>query len=161
MCYGSKSKKVNMTVVAVEQSHQAGGGGDGSPDGTGGSEDESFAGMFRRESPSDFSNPWLYFSGTLPLSLFVFVGMCTNRYIYILTGEELTKLARDYIKYIFGGTQSVRLKSAMVRWGLFYQSLTEKKEVDEYWLEKAILNTPTWWYDPEDFREAVRNCLWN
>lgn len=46
----------------------------------------------------------------------------------------------------------------MMKWGLFYKSLTEKKEVDEYWLEKAILNTPTWWYDPQDFRKAVRNC---
>lgn len=79
------------------------------------------------------------------------------QYIYILTGEELTKLARDYIKYLFGGSQSVRLKTAMVKWGQIYRSMTTKKEVDEFWLERAIMNTPTWWYDPEDLREALRN----
>ncbi|TKY69292.1 hypothetical protein E2542_SST05562 [Spatholobus suberectus] len=81
-------------------------------------------------------------------------------YIYILTGEELAKLARDYIKYLFGGTQTVRLKNAMYQWGQLYESMTAKKEEeDEYWLEKAILNTPTWGYDPADYREALINYL--
>lgn len=82
------------------------------------------------------------------------------QYIYILTGEELTKLARDYIKYLFGGSQSVRLKNAMHQWGQLYESMTaQQEEEDEYWLEKAILDTPTWWHDPADYREALKNYL--
>ncbi|TKY45398.1 hypothetical protein E2542_SST30640 [Spatholobus suberectus] len=113
------------------------GSGGGSPDGSGDSEDET--GIVGRKSPSDFSDPWLYIS--------------VHLYPH---GEELAKLARDYIKYLFGGTQTVRLKNAMYQWGQLYESMTAKKEEeDEYWLEKAILNTPTWGYDPADYREAL------
>ncbi|KAF7836374.1 uncharacterized protein G2W53_011233 [Senna tora] len=59
-------------------------------------------------------------------------------YICIISGEELTKLARDYIKYLYSGKQSVRLKRAMFKWGRIYRSLTEKV-VDKYCLEKTIL----------------------
>ncbi|RDX87363.1 hypothetical protein CR513_31170, partial [Mucuna pruriens] len=125
-----------------------GGGSSGSggndPDGFGESEDESFAGMWEEN-----------LQVILATLGFIFL------YIYIITGEELTKLARDYIKYLFGGSQTVRLKNAMYQLGLLYQSIKPVKveEEDEYWLEKAILNTPTWWHDPADYREALRNYL--
>ncbi|KAF7836373.1 uncharacterized protein G2W53_011232 [Senna tora] len=119
-----------------------GGGGGGGGEGPGGPEEESFGDMLDE---------------TLQVVLatcgFIFL------YIYILTGQELTKLARDYIKYIFGGSQSVRLKRVMSRWGYYYLSMTEKNMVDKYWLEKAILNTPTWWNDPDDYREVITNYL--
>lgn len=81
--------------------------------------------------------------------------MILLQYIYIITGEELTLLAKDYIKYLFGGSESVRLKEAMYYWRRFYRRLTEKKETDKYWLEKEIINTPTWWDSPEKYRRIA------
>lgn len=82
--------------------------------------------------------------------------MISLQYIYIISGEELTRLAKDYIKYLFGGTESVRLKRALYQWRSFYKMLTEKKETDKYWLEKEIINTPTWWDSPEKYRRMFR-----
>ncbi|XP_054813300.1 uncharacterized protein LOC129313937 [Prosopis cineraria] len=118
------------------------GGGSGSSEGPGGSEEESFGGMLDETLQA-------------ALATFGFIFL----YIYILTGEELAKLARDYIRYMFTGKQSVRLKRAMSQWGQYYLNITEKQVVDKYCLEKAILNTPTWWNDPEDYREVVMNYL--
>lgn len=77
------------------------------------------------------------------------------QYVYILSGEELTRLAKDYIKYTFGGAPSNRLKKAMYQWGRYYKKLTEKKVHDKYWLEKAIISTPTWFDSPEKYRRLV------
>lgn len=82
--------------------------------------------------------------------------MILLQYIYIISGEELTRLAKDYIKYLFGGTESVRLKRALNHWRRFYKQLTEKKETDKYWLEKEIINTPTWWDSPEKYHRMFR-----
>ena len=54
--------------------------------------------------------------------------MVSLQYIYIITGEEIARLAKDY-----------------------------KKVVDELWLEKAIINTPTWWDSPEKYRRLFRS----
>lgn len=79
--------------------------------------------------------------------------MILLQYIYIISGEELIRLAKDYIKYLFGGTESVRLKRAIYQWRRFYKKLTERKEeTDKYWLEREIINTPTWWDSPEKYR---------
>ncbi|XP_061339743.1 uncharacterized protein LOC133286356 [Gastrolobium bilobum] len=118
-----------------------GSGGGGGPDGPGGPEDENFAETFDEN-----------LQVALATLGFIFL------YIYILTGEEFTKLARDYIKYVFGGSQSVRLKSAMSKWEQFSE-MTETEEDDEYWLEEAIMDTPTWWYNPDDYYTAVNNYL--
>ncbi|XP_028755560.1 uncharacterized protein LOC114714939 [Neltuma alba] len=119
-----------------------GGGGGGDGGGAGGSEEESFGEMLDET-----------LQAVLATLGFIFM------YIYILTGEELAKLARDYIRYLFTGKQSVRLKRAMSQWGQYYLAITEKQAVDKYCLEKAILNTPTWWNDPDDYREVVLNYL--
>ncbi|KAF3553025.1 hypothetical protein F2Q69_00010594 [Brassica cretica] len=48
-------------------------------------------------------------------------------YTYIINGEELIKLARDYIRVY-----------------------------DEYWLEKAIINTPTWYDSPDKYKQVLK-----
>ncbi|KAF5452571.1 hypothetical protein F2P56_027551 [Juglans regia] len=116
-----------------------GGGGGGGGDASGGSEDEGLAGIVDE---------------TLQVILatigFIFM------YVYIINGEEMTRLAKDYIKYLFGGNQSARLRRAMYKWGRFYKKLTQKKKTDPLWLEKSIINTTTWWDSPEKYRRLVR-----
>ncbi|XP_072969247.1 uncharacterized protein [Typha angustifolia] len=104
-----------------------GSGGDGSGD----SEDEGLAGIFDE-----------LLQVILATIGFIFV------YIYMIRGEELTRLARDYIKYLFGARSSMRLKRAMYKWKKFYESITKKEVVRENWLERAIVVTPTWWHKP-------------
>ncbi|KAL5726119.1 hypothetical protein ACHQM5_009189 [Ranunculus cassubicifolius] len=70
-------------------------------------------------------------------------------YMYILQGEEIARLGKDYVKYIFTKKESVRLRRSLDKWSAFYDHLTRKEEVvEEDWLEREILNTPTWWHDP-------------
>ncbi|XP_015868613.3 uncharacterized protein LOC107406034 [Ziziphus jujuba] len=115
------------------------GGGGGGADGSGGSEDEGLAGIADETIQ-------------VILATLGFILL----YIYIISGEELTRLAKDYIKYLFGGSESVRLKRAMSHWRRLFRRLTEKKETDKYWLEKEIINTPTWWDSPEKYRRISR-----
>jgi len=75
----------------------------------------------------------------------------------LIRGAELTRLARDYIKYLFGGTASVRLTRAMVKWERFCQKFIRKEVVKEDWLEQAILATPTWWHKPQKLAEMMRD----
>ncbi|XP_058724498.1 uncharacterized protein LOC131595975 [Vicia villosa] len=112
-----------------------GGGGDGSPDGTGGFEDEDY----------DTRQVILASGGLIAF------------YIYLIKGKELQVLFLDYLKFLIGRGKSNRLQRVMVSWGRLYRSINQKRKTDEYFLEKAILGTPTWWYDPNDFRRAVRN----
>ncbi|CAI9783371.1 unnamed protein product [Fraxinus pennsylvanica] len=110
--------------------------GGGGGDGFGESEDESLSGML-----DEFMQVILATIG------FVFL------YIYIIDGADITVLARDYIKFLFGGQKSYRLKRAMYQWKKFFQMLTEKQEDDDpYWLEREILNTPTWYDSPDKYR---------
>ncbi|GAU37504.1 hypothetical protein TSUD_275560 [Trifolium subterraneum] len=76
-------------------------------------------------------------------------------YIYVINGVELTKLARDFIKYLLGGTQSVRLKRASYKWARFYKKIIGPTEVDENGLEKA----PTRWNITGLYRDVVRNYM--
>ncbi|CAI9760921.1 unnamed protein product [Fraxinus pennsylvanica] len=113
-----------------------GGSGGGGGDGFGESEDESLSGML-----DEFMQVVLATIG------FVFL------YIYIIDGADITVLARDYIKFLFGGQKSYRLRRAMYQWKMFFKMLTEKKEDDDpYWLEREILNTPTWYDSPVKYR---------
>lgn len=119
-----------------------GDGGGGGSGGFGESEDEGFSGILDE---------------TIQVILatlgFIFV------YIYIIDGAEIARLVKDYIKFLFGGRKSVRLTRALYQWERFWMKLTEKKEVDRFWLEKAIINTPTWWDHPEKYRLLLRAYL--
>ncbi|KAF9680244.1 hypothetical protein SADUNF_Sadunf06G0101200 [Salix dunnii] len=114
-----------------------GGGGDG---GSGESEDEGFVGIIDE---------------TMQVILatigFIFL------YVYIISGEELSRLANDYLKFLFGKGKSVRLKRAMNKWKKFFQSWNEKKEQDPFWLEREIINSRTWFDSPEKYKEIFRS----
>ena len=66
------------------------------------------------------------------------------QYTLMIGGEELTRLTRDYIKYLFGAKPSVRLTHSMEKWHKFYKRIARKGIVREDWLERKIVATPTW-----------------
>ena len=78
------------------------------------------------------------------------------QYIYLIRGAELTRLARDYIKYLFGRGATVRLRRAMVKWERFCGKFIRREEVREDWLERAIIATPTWWHNPRKLADMMR-----
>ncbi|KAF5960747.1 hypothetical protein HYC85_001956 [Camellia sinensis] len=118
-----------------------GGGGSGSGD-FGEPEDEGFAGIVDE-----------VLQVTLATIGFVFL------YIYIIEGEDITRLAQDVIKFVFSGRKSVRLKRLLYEWGMFFQRQTKKKEMREDWLECAIITTPTLYDSPEKYERILRSYL--
>ncbi|XP_074308394.1 uncharacterized protein LOC141643230 [Silene latifolia] len=109
-------------------------GGGGGGDGLGGSEEEGFGEILDETIQ-------------VILATLGFIFM----YVYIINGAEMTRLAKDYLSFLFGGRKSIRLTRAMYQWERFWKNLTAKKERDRFWLEKAIINTPTWWDSPEKY----------
>lgn len=91
----------------------------------------------------------------------IFSSTVLLQYIYIIRGEELTLLAKDYIRFLFRGSKSVRLRKTMNKWKRFFKRLAEKKNLggDKLWLERAIINTPTWFDSPEKYRQILRSHL--
>ncbi|KAL0352866.1 UNVERIFIED_CONTAM: hypothetical protein Sangu_0867900 [Sesamum angustifolium] len=118
-----------------------GGGGDG--DGDYESKDDDFSGM-RDEFLQVF----------FATMAFIFV------YIYIIDAEEVTVLAKDLTRYLFRRQQSIRLRRLMNRWKRFFERM-KKREVfdDPYWLEREILNTPTWYDSPAKYRLIAKAYL--
>ncbi|KAA8532639.1 hypothetical protein F0562_032545 [Nyssa sinensis] len=112
-------------------------GGDGGD--SGGSEDEGVDGIFDE-----------LLQVILATVGFIFL------YMYIIDGEDITVLAKDWIKFLFRGKKSIRLSRLMAQWGMFYQRLTKKQAVQKDWLECAIVNTPTWWDSPRKYKRILR-----
>ncbi|KAF6138215.1 hypothetical protein GIB67_011055 [Kingdonia uniflora] len=132
---GGIRKEQSVQDILREQMQKqefAGGGGIGSPpsgSGGGGSEDDGFSEMWDE-----------LLQASLATIGFIFM------YIYILNGAELSRLAKDYIKFLFSKQKSVRLRRAMYKWRRFFRIIVRKKKVGKpYALERAIANTPTWW----------------
>ncbi|RWW43071.1 hypothetical protein BHE74_00051302 [Ensete ventricosum] len=115
------------------------GGGDGGGGGSGGPENEGFAGQFDEL-----------------LQVIMAVAVVVLLYVLMISGEELTRLVRDYIKYLFGVKPSVRLTRAMKKWRKFYRKIAWKGVVREDWLEREIVATPTWWHKPRWLAFAVK-----
>ncbi|KAJ0972348.1 hypothetical protein J5N97_020307 [Dioscorea zingiberensis] len=107
-------------------------------DGSGGSEDEGFTGIWDE-----------LVQVILATVAFIFV------YIYMIRGAELMRLMRDYIKYLLGGRASYRLERTMREWHKFYKSMVRTEVVREDWLEHAIVTTPTWWYRPQELARRM------
>lgn len=119
-----------------------GGGGSGGGDGFGESEDEGLSGIL-----DEVLQVVLAFMGIIFL------------YIYIIAGEEVTVFAKDLIKFLFTKQQSNRLSRFFYTWGKFYQSLNKKTEIEPYWLEQAIISTPTWWDSTTKYKRILRSYL--
>ncbi|OVA03150.1 hypothetical protein BVC80_733g26 [Macleaya cordata] len=81
------------------------------------------------------------------------------QYVYIISGEELTRLAKDFIKFLFTRRKIIRLTRAIARWGRAYRRMTKKDELQRDWLERAILNTPTWWHNPRQYKRYLGSRL--
>ncbi|KAL6500720.1 hypothetical protein OROHE_025517 [Orobanche hederae] len=75
-------------------------------------------------------------------------------YIYFLLGEDLVVHIRDFLKFLFTRKKSVRLKRLMNKLGRFLT--TEEEDDDPYWLERAILNTPTHYDHPGKYKWAIK-----
>lgn len=114
---------------------RAGGGGDGNGD-----DEESFSGILDE-----------MLQVILATIGFVFV------YIYLIRGAELTRLARDYVKYLFGSSPSMRLTRSIKKWERFCNKFIVTVDTRDDWLERAIVATPTWWHKPRKLARLMRS----
>ncbi|XP_074566487.1 uncharacterized protein LOC141823115 [Curcuma longa] len=151
--FGSFRRELTVQDMLREQERQRqfyGNGDDGisgrgGGDGSNGPGDEGFAGKF-----DEFVQVFLAILGIVLL------------YIFLLNGEDLTRLIRDYIKYLFGGKPSIRLKRKMEELHRFYKSLAWKEvKYREDWLEREIIRTPTVWHKPQQLAYLVETYLEN
>ncbi|CAN0857928.1 hypothetical protein LINGRAHAP2_LOCUS6994 [Linum grandiflorum] len=86
-------------------------------------------------------------------------------YRYILDGEGMMKIVKDYFKFLFTGKQSVRLGKAFDRWEELRETVwdivsspwtkTIVKE-DELWLERQIIKTQTVFDNPAKYKRMYR-----
>ncbi|KAI3866137.1 hypothetical protein MKX03_008741 [Papaver bracteatum] len=134
-----------------EYADTGGGGGLGGrppPSGGGGGgddpEDEGVAGML-----DEFVQVILATAGFLFL------------YAYIIRGDEIARVGKDILKFIITRKKSLRLERIGDRWRRLYRRLAKKDQVqrDPFWLERAILNTPTWWHDPVQYKRYLASRL--
>ncbi|XP_051124412.1 uncharacterized protein LOC127246848 [Andrographis paniculata] len=77
-------------------------------------------------------------------------------YIYIIEGEEINVFVRDVLKFVFTRQKSIRLSRLIDQWQSFYKRMKEEKDYDPYWLEREILNTPTWFDSPDKYRYIIQ-----
>ncbi|GKV21290.1 hypothetical protein SLEP1_g31283 [Rubroshorea leprosula] len=149
-----KPQSVEDTLRKQMQEQEYYGGGEGSipPRDRGGSSGGgNDAGGPEDEGPTDIMDETLQvILATMGIILL---------YVYIINGEELLLLIKDYVTYQFRGTKSTRLIQAMDKWGRFYENLTEKKVYDQHWLEQAIINTRTWFDYPEKYGRVFSSSL--
>lgn len=145
-----------------------GGGGNGGerPEGPGGGgEDGGFAGIAEETLQVVLATlGFIFLVKTTQLSNLEYTSnhalidrvLCFWQYTYIINGEELMKLARDYFRFLSGKPKTVRLTRALDGWNRFMETMSKPREYDEYWLEKAIINTPTWYDSPDKYKQVLK-----
>ncbi|CAH9116064.1 unnamed protein product [Cuscuta europaea] len=114
-------------------------GGSGK-DGSGGSEGENSSEMFDE-----------ILQAVLATLGFIFL------YIYILEGEDINRYTKDIIKVMFGGKKSLRLQRLGEKWKRTLMKMSEKKKVNPYWLECAIMKTQTWYDSPAIYKKLYND----
>ncbi|CAH9058450.1 unnamed protein product [Cuscuta europaea] len=117
-----------------------GGGGKNGKDGSGGSEGENSSEMFDE-----------ILQAVLATLGFIFL------YIYILEGEDINRYTKDIIKVMFGGKKSLRLQRLGEKWKRTLKKMSEKKKVNPYWLERAIMKTQTWYDSPAIYKKLYND----
>ncbi|KAF5782831.1 hypothetical protein HanRHA438_Chr11g0513471 [Helianthus annuus] len=113
------------------------GGGGGGGGGFGGTDDEGFAGLW-----DDILQVTLAILALIVL------------YMYIIARDQLKLFIRDTVDFLLG-KKGPRLRTIMYEFAQFYQKFRVKVPYDPYWLEKAIITTPTWWDSPEKYRRIL------
>ncbi|CAN1146433.1 hypothetical protein LINPERPRIM_LOCUS6629 [Linum perenne] len=83
-------------------------------------------------------------------------------YRYILDGEGMMKIVKDYFKFLFTGYKSVRLRRLFEEletwWHEICKTAGPRKMVykDKFWLERAIMNNTTWFDHPDKYMRLYR-----
>ncbi|KAL5214593.1 hypothetical protein ABZP36_003745 [Zizania latifolia] len=88
-------------------------------------------------------------------SNFCFMFCCLFFYIHIIRGEELYRLARDYIRYLVTGKRTFQLKRAMLNWHNFSEGITKKDSTQEDTFERSVASEPMWWQQPLKFVHPI------
>lgn len=78
------------------------------------------------------------------------------QYIYIIEGEEITVIAKDLLRFLFTRQKSLRLNRLINEWTSFVERMKQKSVYDPYWLEREIINTPTWYDHPAKYQYIIR-----
>lgn len=155
---GDSGKKLSLEeILRLQIERQEGSGGDPPSDGGGGRGGRGGGGD--DSGGSEEETPAEQLDELLQVTLAT-IGLI-SLYLYILHGPEITRLAKDYFRFLISGSKSVRLKRAMYVWGRFWKSLTQKKkkvapEDSMALLQREILNTPTWFDSPSKYQHIVK-----
>ncbi|KAL8468469.1 hypothetical protein ACS0TY_031618 [Phlomoides rotata] len=129
-----------------KQEYYEDGGPPGKPPGGG-----DGGGGFGEAEDGDLSEMWDEFAQVILATLgFIFV------YIYILEGEEVTVIAKDLLRFLFTRQKSIRLSRLIEECTSFLERMKVKSEFDPYWLEREIINTPTWYDHPVKYQYIIR-----
>ncbi|XP_074358382.1 uncharacterized protein LOC141697750 isoform X1 [Apium graveolens] len=115
-----------------------GGGSGGGGDGFGESEDEGFSGIL--------DEIFQVFMATLGFILL---------YVYIIAGDDVIAFFKDILKFLTRQRNN-RLSNMFYQFGRQFQNQYQE---DPFALEKAILNTPTWWDSPTKYKRMVKAYL--
>lgn len=77
-------------------------------------------------------------------------------YAYLLMGAELTRLARDYIRYLFGSPATPRMMRTMSKWRDFYAEIIETAEIPKVLLGRIAVAAPILLQNPRKLVELMR-----
>lgn len=77
------------------------------------------------------------------------------QYVYIIAGDDVIAFFKDILKFLTRQRNN-RLSNMFYQFGRQYQNQYQE---DPFALEKAILNTPTWWDSPTKYRRMVKVYL--